>query len=201
MSGSDIRALSRSLLDLCRMRKLTIATAESCTGGLVAGALTDIPGSSDVIDRGFVTYSNDAKRVMLGVNATTLSTFGAVSKETATQMAVGALERAGVDLAVATTGIAGPGGATPGKPVGLVHFAVAARDGRIVHREQRYGAIGRTAVRERSVVEALRMLLELARGPQVQAKPRREDVSRVRLRVARSARRHPVKRRRPPRRG
>jgi nicotinamide-nucleotide amidase len=201
VSGSDIRALSRSLLDLCRMRKLTIATAESCTGGLVAGALTDIPGSSDVIDRGFVTYSNDAKRVMLGVNATALATFGAVSKETATQMAVGALERAGVDLAVAITGIAGPGGATPGKPVGLVHFAVAARDGRIVHREQRYGAIGRTAVRERSVVEALRMLLELARGPQVQAKPRREDVSRVRLRVARSARRHPVKRRRPPRRG
>ena len=201
MSGSDIRALSRSLLDLCRMRKLTIATAESCTGGLVAGALTDIPGSSDVIDRGFVTYSNDAKRVMLGVNVTTLATFGAVSKETATQMAVGALERAGVDLAVAITGIAGPGGATPGKPVGLVHFAVAARDGRIVHREQRYGAIGRSAVRERSVVEALRMLLELARGPQVQAKPRREDVSRVRLRVARSARRHPVTRRRPPRRG
>jgi nicotinamide-nucleotide amidase len=199
MSGSDIRALSRSLLDLCRMRKLMIATAESCTGGLVAGALTDIPGSSDVIDRGFVTYSNDAKRAMLGVNATTLSTFGAVSKETAVQMAVGALERAGVDLAVSITGIAGPGGATPGKPVGIVHFAVAARDGRIVHREHRFGAIGRTAVRERSVVEALRMLLELARGPQAQPKPRREDASRVRLRVARSARRHPVKRRRPPR--
>jgi len=101
MSGSDARALSRSLLDLCRMRKLTIATAESCTGGLVAGALTDIPGSSDVIDRGFVTYSNDAKRAMLGVKATTLATFGAVSKETATAMAVGALEKAGVDLAVA----------------------------------------------------------------------------------------------------
>ena len=84
MSGSDARALSRALLDLCRMRKLTIATAESCTGGLVAGALTDIPGSSDVIDRGFVTYSNDAKRAMLGVKATTLATFGAVSKETAT---------------------------------------------------------------------------------------------------------------------
>ncbi len=85
MSGSDARALSRSLLDLCRMRKLTIATAESCTGGLVAGALTDIPGSSDVIDRGFVTYSNEAKRAMLGVKATTLATFGAVSKETASR--------------------------------------------------------------------------------------------------------------------
>ncbi len=90
MTSSDPRALSRSLLDLCRMRKLTVATAESCTGGLVAGALTEIPGSSDVVDRGFVTYSNDAKRVMLGVKASTLETFGAVSKETATAMAVGA---------------------------------------------------------------------------------------------------------------
>ncbi|MGA7806185.1 CinA family protein [Bradyrhizobium sp.] len=199
MSGSDARALSRSLLDLCRMRKLTIATAESCTGGLVAGALTDIPGSSDVIDRGFVTYSNEAKRAMLGVNATTLATFGAVSKETATQMAIGALERADVDLAVAITGIAGPGGAAPGKPVGLVHFAVAARDGRILHREHRFGAIGRSAVRQRSVVEALRMLTELARGPQVNAKPRREAATRLRPRVARSPRRLAAKRRRPPR--
>jgi nicotinamide-nucleotide amidase len=189
MSGSDARALSRSLLDLCRMRKLTIATAESCTGGLVAGALTDIPGSSDVIDRGFVTYSNDAKRAMLG----------AVSKETATAMAIGALEKAGVDLAVSITGIAGPGGATPGKPVGLVHFAVAARDGRILHRECRFGAIGRTTVRLRSVVEALRMLMELARGPQASAKPRREAASRLRPRVARMTRRSAVKRRRSPR--
>lgn len=198
MGGSDARALSRSLLDLCRMRKLTIATAESCTGGLVAGALTDIPGSSDVIDRGFVTYSNDAKRAMLGVEASTLANFGAVSKETATAMAIGALERADVDLAVAITGIAGPGGATPGKPVGLVHFAAAARDGRIIHREHRFGAIGRSAVRQRSVVEALRMLMDLARGPQVAAKPRRAAASRLRPRVTRTPRRHAVKRRRPP---
>ena len=192
-------ALSRSLLDLCRMRKLTIATAESCTGGLVSGALTDIPGSSDVIDRAFVTYSNEAKRVMLGVKATTLAAFGAVSKETATAMAVGALERAGVDLAVSITGIAGPGGATPGKPVGLVHFAVAARDGRILNRECRFGAIGRGAVRQRSVVEALRMLMELARGPRVTKKPLREAASRLRPRVVRTPRRGAVKRRRPPR--
>src|SRR6201987_2085916 len=198
MSGSDARALARSLLDLCRMRKLTIATAESCTGGLVAGALTDILGSSDVIDRGYVTYSNEAKRAMLGVEASTLATFGAVSKETATQMAVGALERADVDLAVAITGIAGPGGAVAGKPVGLVHFAAAARDGRIVHREHRFGAIGRTAVRQRSVVEALRMLMELARGPQT-SKPRREAASRLRVRVARTPRGHAPKRRRPQR--
>lgn len=196
MSGSDSRALSRSLLDLCRSRKLMIATAESCTGGLVAAALTDIPGSSDVIDRGFVTYSNEAKRTMLGVKASTLESFGAVSKETAIQMAVGALEEADVDLAVSITGIAGPGGATPGKPVGLVHFAVAARDGRIINRECRFGAIGRSAVRQRSVIEALRMLMELARGPQAPAK-KREAASLARPRVARSPRRTAVKRRRP----
>jgi nicotinamide-nucleotide amidase len=195
MTGSDARTIARTLLDLCRGRRLTIATAESCTGGLVAGTLTDIPGSSDVIDRAFVTYSNDAKRAMLGVNATTLATFGAVSKETATQMAVGALERAGVDLAVSITGIAGPGGATPGKPVGLVHFAAAARDGRIINRECRFGAIGRTAVRLRSVVEALRMLMELARGPHASAKPQRAAVSRIRPRVTRSPRGHAAKRR------
>src|ERR1700756_5444167 len=192
-------SLSPSRLDLCRMPKRTIAPAESCTGGLIAGALTDIPGSSDVIDRGFVTYSNEAKRAMLGVEASTLQTFGAVSKETATQMAVGALERADVDLAVSITGIAGPGGATPGKPVGLVHFAAAARDGRIIHREMRFGAIGRSPVRERSVVEALKMLMELARGPQATKKTAREAASRLRLRAVRTPRRHTVKRRRPPR--
>ena len=133
---------------------------------------------------------------MLGVKATTLATFGAVSKETATAMAVGALERAGVDLAVSITGIAGPGGATAGKPVGLVHFAVAARDGRILHRECRFGAIGRSAVRHRSVVEALRLLTELARGPQA-AKPKRAAVSRSRPRAVRMPRRRALKGRRP----
>ena len=162
MSGSDARALSRSLLDLCRMRKLTIATAESCTGGLVAGALTEIPGSSDVIDRGFVTYSNAAKQAMLGVPASVLETRGAVSKETVEAMAAGALERSGADLSAAVTGIAGPGGGTAQKPVGLVHFAAARREGRLLHRERRYGDLGRAEIRRRSVLDALAMLAELA---------------------------------------
>ncbi len=197
MTASTIRALSRSLLDLCRMRKLTIATAESCTGGLVAAALTEIPGSSDVVDRGFVTYSNDAKHAMLGVETSTLETFAAVSKETATAMAFGALEHADVDLAVSITGIAGPGGATPGKPVGLVHLAVAARDGRITHKECRFGAVGRNNVREQSVIEALKMLTEMARGPQPPLKKRpRAAAHRPHPRVSRTPRRAAGKRRR-----
>lgn len=195
-TSSDPRALARSLLDLCRMRKLTIATAESCTGGLVAGALTDIPGSSDVVDRGFVTYSNEAKRAMLGVNASTLENFGAVSRETAMAMAVGALESADVDLAVAITGIAGPGGATPGKPVGLVHFAAATRDGRIVDREKRFGAVGRTVVRQLAVIEALRLLMELARGPKPAVKRPRATAHRSRPRAARKPRQSAGTRRR-----
>lgn len=165
MSATEIRALARSLLELCKARKITVATAESCTGGLVAGTLTEIAGSSAVVMAGFVTYSNQAKHDLLGVKSETLDTFGAVSKETALSMAAGAIRKAKTDLSVSITGIAGPGGATPGKPVGLVHFAAAGRDGRIIHREKRFGAIGRSAVRQRSVVEALKMLTELARGP------------------------------------
>jgi nicotinamide-nucleotide amidase len=151
-----------ALLDLCKARKLMVATAESCTGGLVAGALTEISGSSAVVDRGFVTYTNEAKHQMLGVPTATLERRGAVSRETAEAMVNGALGHARADLAVAITGIAGPTGGSPEKPVGLVHFAAAARDGRLIHRECRYGDIGRGEVRRRSVLEALAMLNELA---------------------------------------
>src|SRR5206468_3315330 len=132
---------------LCREKGFKLASAESCTGGLLAATLTEIAGSSDVLDRGFVTYSNDAKTAMLGVPAATLQSFGAVSRETAEAMAVGALTHSPADLAVAITGIAGPGGATPGKPVGLVHFAAASRRGRLTHHERQFGDIGRTEVR------------------------------------------------------
>jgi nicotinamide-nucleotide amidase len=153
---------ARALLDLCRARKLTIATAESCTGGLVAATLTEIPGSSDVFERGFVTYSDAAKTVMLGVPADLIALFGAVSRETAEAMAQGALAHSPADLAVSITGIAGPGGGSPGKPVGLVHFAAAARNGALVHHESRFGDIGRAHVRQVSVLQALAMLHALA---------------------------------------
>ena len=151
-----------ALLELCRRKKLRIATAESCTGGLIAATLTEIAGSSDVVDRGFVTYTNEAKQAMLGVPAATLGQFGAVSRETAEAMATGALANAPAELVVSVTGIAGPGGGSADKPVGLVHFAAAARRGGLIHRERRYGDIGRSQVRNASVVEALDMLRELA---------------------------------------
>jgi nicotinamide-nucleotide amidase len=159
---AEVRALAVRVLDAYRARKWTIATAESCTGGLVAGALTEIAGSSDVVDRGFVTYADEAKAEMLGVPEATLTEHGAVSGPTAEAMAKGALVRSSVDATVAITGIAGPGGGSAEKPVGLVHFAAAARDGRLIHREKRYGDVGRTEVRRLSVIEALGLLLELA---------------------------------------
>jgi nicotinamide-nucleotide amidase len=170
----ELIAQARTVLDQCRLRGLKLATAESCTGGLVAAILTEIPGSSDVVDRGFVTYSNDAKQTMLGVPAAMLRDFGAVSRETAEAMATGALAQAPVDLAVSITGIAGPGGGSATKPVGLVHFAAAARSGRRLHHERRFGDIGRDDVRRASVAEALAMLRELAEqeAPSGQAPPR-----------------------------
>src|SRR5437899_12934084 len=144
MADEEAVAAARVLIDLCRRRSLKIAIAESCTGGLVAGALTEIPGSSDVVERGFVTYSNAAKEAMLGVPVAVLERQGAVSRETAEAMAAGALANSRADLTVAITGIAGPGGGSAEKPVGLVHFAAASRDGRRLHREKRFGDIGRT---------------------------------------------------------
>jgi len=162
---AEVRALAVRVLEACRARRWMVATAESCTGGLVAGALTEIAGSSDVVDRGYVTYSNGAKMTMLGVPEGTLQKFGAVSRQTAEAMAQGALARSSVNATVAITGIAGPGGGSAEKPVGLVHFAVAARDGRLIHREKRYGEIGRSEIRRLSVIEALGLLLELAALP------------------------------------
>lgn len=162
MIDEEIRAAATRVLEACRARGWHVATAESCTGGLVAGALTEIAGSSDVVDRGFVTYSDAAKMEMLGVPAATLNAYGAVSKQTAEAMAQGALAHSNANLAVSITGIAGPGGGSAEKPVGLVHFAVAARDGLCLPVEKRYGDIGRGEVRRQSVLHALAMLFELA---------------------------------------
>ena len=150
------------LLDVCKRKKLTVATAESCTGGLVAAAISAISGSSEVLDRGYVTYSNRAKEEMLGVTPTTLEAHGAVSRQCAEEMARGALTHANVDLAVSITGIAGPTGGTPDKPVGLVHFAATSRGGRLIAFEGQYDDVGRSQVRRLSLLQALAMLSELA---------------------------------------
>jgi nicotinamide-nucleotide amidase len=147
-----------SLIRDCAGRGLHVATAESCTGGLVAALLTEVPGSSAVVEAGFVTYSNEAKAAMLGVRADLLDAHGAVSEAVARAMAEGTLARSRADIAVAITGIAGPGGATATKPVGLVHFGLALRGGTTRHLERRYGDLGRSIVRARSVEDALGML-------------------------------------------
>ena len=164
MFDPEITTAATALLDLCKEKKIMVATAESCTGGLVSGALTEIAGSSAVVDRGFVTYTNEAKHQMLGVPNATLYTFGAVSRATAEARARGALGHANAHIVVAVTGIAGPTGGTAEKPVGLVHFAAASIGGELIHRERRYGNIGRSEVRRRSVLEALAMLTQLAEG-------------------------------------
>ncbi|HEY6024811.1 MAG TPA: CinA family protein [Pseudolabrys sp.] len=153
---------AKALLDVCTTKQLTLATAESCTGGLVAATISEISGSSAVLDRGFVTYSNEAKQQMLGVTPATIDVYGAVSRECAEEMAKGALAHASVDLAISITGIAGPTGAVPGKPIGLVFFCAASRSGRVITHDRKYGDIGRANVRRESVVQALAMLRELA---------------------------------------
>jgi nicotinamide-nucleotide amidase len=161
MFSSPLLRLAEVILAEARTRKLRIATAESCTGGLIGGLLTEIPGSSDVFDRGFIVYSNRAKADLLGVPGDLIADQGAVSEAVARAMAEGAVENSNAHMAVAVTGVAGPGGGTPLKPVGLVHFA-AAREGRsILHEAHRFGDIGRTEVRLKSVEAALLLLQRL----------------------------------------
>lgn len=152
---------ARAVVDRAIADRVVIATAESCTGGLVAALLTSIPGSSAVVDRGFVTYSNVAKMEMLGVDQPLLARVGAVSAEVAVAMAEGALAHSRADVAVAVTGIAGPTGGSTEKPVGLVHFAAARRAGTRIARECRFGEIGRDEVRLAATTIALEMLAEI----------------------------------------
>ena len=161
MFDPETLALAEAVLAACRARGWRLATAESCTGGLVAAALTAIAGASDVVERGFVTYSNNAKMELLGVTAETIAAHGAVSAETAAAMARGAVARAPVDLAVSVTGLAGPGGGTAQKPVGLVYFGVARKAG-AARVERRSFAGDRTEVRRAAVVLALELLREAA---------------------------------------
>ncbi|MHA1158108.1 MAG: CinA family protein [Alphaproteobacteria bacterium] len=164
MSAPAVAALAADLVTRWTDEGVLVATAESCTGGMVAAALTDIPGSSAVFDRGVVSYSNLAKIELLGVDAHLLEAYGAVSEAVARAMAEGILTRSSAVLSVAVTGIAGPDGGTADKPVGLVHLAAARRNGPTVHRACRYGAIGRGAVRRASVADALGLLDEISRS-------------------------------------
>ncbi|MDH6199786.1 MULTISPECIES: CinA family protein [Rhizobium] len=157
----DIISTAEAIIRDFTAAGLMVSTAESCTGGLIAGALTDISGSSAVVDRGFVTYTNSAKMEVLGVQAETLLRFGAVSEETARQMVHGALFRSRAEIAVAVTGIAGPGGGSAEKPVGLVHLAAKSRAGAIIHRKMLYGDIGRSEVRLATIRTALEMVRSL----------------------------------------
>jgi len=150
--------LAEAVLVEARAKGLKIATAESCTGGLVGGALTEIAGSSDVFVEGFITYSNEAKMATLGVIVDTLDKFGAVSAPTAVAMAEGAIANSRADRTVAITGVAGPGGGTVAKPVGLVHFAAARRGGKTEFEHRNFGDIGRAQVRMAAVVHALELL-------------------------------------------
>ena len=153
---------AEALIRRCAAAGLLVATAESCTGGLIAGTLTEISGSSAVVDRGFVTYSNAAKTAMLGVPAELIERVGAVSREVAIAMAEGALAASAADLAVAVTGIAGPNGGSAEKPVGLVHFGLARRGRPVRHDRQVFAGLGRSAVRLATVARALELLAEAA---------------------------------------
>ncbi|MBA2127783.1 damage-inducible protein CinA [Hyphomicrobium methylovorum] len=160
MFPPQIQDRAERLIAHLRARRLTVSTAESCTGGLVAGALTAVAGSSEVFERGFVTYSNDAKTGMIGVDAALIERQGAVSAEVAEAMTTGALRTGMSDLSVAITGIAGPGGGSADKPVGLVYIATATKGGAVRVERFTFGEVGRDQIRLSSVLEALRMLEE-----------------------------------------
>lgn len=158
MFSAEALSLAQEIIALAKTKGTMVATAESCTGGLVAGALTAIAGSSSAVDRGFVTYSNEAKAEMLGVAVGDLEAYGAVSEPVARAMAVGAVAHSRAKAAVSITGIAGPGGGSETKPVGLVHFACVAPDGTVTHVERRFGDIGRDQLRQESLNQALILL-------------------------------------------
>lgn len=157
MFPDDIEAAARRLVKAATDKGLWVTTAESCTGGLVGAAITCAPGSSAVYDRGYITYSNAAKVVLLGVEKDLLREHGAVSEPVARAMAAGARQRAGAHIGLGVTGVAGPGGGSEGKPIGLVHFGLALPDGSTEHREMRFGDLGRDKVR----LEAVKVALEL----------------------------------------
>lgn len=162
MYDDDLQTRARALVALYKQAGLNAVTAESCTGGLVAGLITEVPGSSAVLERGFVTYSNAAKAQSLGVPTQILRAHGAVSRETAEAMAAGALAHSMAKVAVAITGVAGPDGGTPEKPVGLVHFACQRRGRPVVAREMRFGPLTRPEIRRASILTALELLTDAA---------------------------------------
>lgn len=159
MFHTSIIALAERVNHTLIGRQQMIVTAESCTGGLIAGALTDVPGSSAAVFGGYITYANEAKEGMIGVDPALIAKHGAVSEQVARAMAEGALKTSGAAVAIAVTGIAGPGGGTEGKPVGLVHFAYA-DDRKTVHMKQEFGDAGRQQVREMTVKAALELVLD-----------------------------------------
>ncbi len=161
MFPADIEPLARQIVDRARALDLMVATAESCTSGLVAAAITTVSGSSDALDRGFVTYSNTAKSEMLGVDMDLIEAVGAVSEEVAVAMAEGAIRASRAGVSVSITGIAGPTGGSATKPVGLVHFAAAREGHPTLHRRETFGDIGRDQVRLESVRTALRLMIEI----------------------------------------
>ncbi|MDP3898621.1 MAG: CinA family protein [Mesorhizobium sp.] len=157
---SDITSLADRFLEACKRRGILAATAESCTGGGIIAALTDIPGSSAVVDRGFVTYSNEAKQDMLGVSAVTLERYGAVSEATAREMAEGALERSRAGIALSVTGIAGPDGGSQEKPVGLVWIGMARTGKPVMAERHQFINLGRDFIRRETIRAALLMGLD-----------------------------------------